>query len=94
MNPWVYGELVVLALAVSGLICLAMRQKNLAIQTLLGGQNRISEIRRRTIIGLEHENAELKAMLRAHEAQMVQLARRIERYESSNKQPLDERTRN
>ena len=94
MNPWVYGELVVLALAVSGLICLAMRQKNLAIQTQLGGQNRISEIRRRTIIGLEHKNAELKTMLRAHEAQMVQLTRRIERYESSNKQPLDERTRN
>lgn len=35
MESWVYGELVVIALAVSGLICRAMQQKNLTIQALL-----------------------------------------------------------
>lgn len=78
MEPWVYGELVVLTLAVSGLIFRVMQQKNLAIQTLLNGQTQICELRRRTIIGLEQENAELKAMLRAHEAELVQRSRRIE----------------
>ncbi len=94
MEPWVYGELVVLALAVSGLICWVMQQKNLAIQTLLSGQIQISELRRRTIIGLEHENAELKAMLRAHEAQLIQLSRRIDVSESDNERVLAVRTRN
>lgn len=94
MEPWFYGELVVLALAVSGLICLVMRQKNLAIQTLLSGQAQINELRRRTIIGLEHENAELKAMLRAHQAELIQLSRRIDVSESSNEQALAGRTRN
>ncbi|EPZ8364327.1 hypothetical protein ACXW0W_005231 [Pseudomonas aeruginosa] len=55
-----------------------MHQNILVIQTLLSGQTQISELRLRTIIGLEHENAELKAMLRAHEAQLIQLSRRIE----------------
>lgn len=90
MEPWVYGELVILALAVSGLICLIMQQKNLAIHALLVGQTHISELRRRTIIGLEHENAELKAMLRAHEAQLLQLSKRIE----SNEYTLASQTRN
>lgn len=90
MEPWVYGELVILALAVSGLICLAMQQKNLAIHALLAGQTQISELRRRTIIGLEHENTELKAMLRAHEAQLIQLSKRIE----SNEHALASQTRN
>lgn len=94
MEPWVYGELVVLALAVSGLICRVMQQKNLAIQTLLSGQTQISELRRRTIIGLEHENVELKAMLRAHEAQLIQLSRRIDLSESDNERVLAVRTRN
>src|SRR3990167_7324474 len=90
MEPWVYGELVILALAVSGLICLVMQQKNLAVHALLTGQTQISELRRRTIIGLEHENAELKAMLRAHEAQLLQLSKRIE----SNEYALARQTRN
>ena len=94
MEPWVYGELVVLAVAISGLICLVMRQTNLAIQTLLNGQTQISELRLRTIIGLEHENAELKAMLRAHEAELIQLSRRIDVSESGNEQALAGRTRN
>jgi hypothetical protein len=47
MEPWVYGELVVLVVAVSGLICRVMQQRNLAIQTLLNGQTQISELRRR-----------------------------------------------
>ncbi|GGH96297.1 hypothetical protein [Pseudomonas fluvialis] len=94
MEPWVYGELVVLAVAISGLICLVMRQKNLAIQNLLNGQTQISELRLRTIIGLEHENAELKAMLRAHEAELIQLSRRIDVSESGNEQALAGRTRN
>jgi len=71
-----------------------MQQKNLAIQTLLSGQTQISELRRRTIIGLEHENAELKAMLRAHEAQLIQLSRRIDVSESDNERVLAVRTRN
>lgn len=94
MEPWVYGELVVLALAVSGLIFLVMRQKNLAIQTLLSGHAQISELRRRTIIGLEHENAELKAMLGAHEAELIQLSRRIDVSEPGNEHALAGRTRN
>lgn len=73
-----YGELVVLAFVVAALTCIAMQQSNRTIQTLLRGQCRISELRRRTILRLEHENAELKSMLRAHEAQLMQLARRIE----------------
>jgi len=71
-----------------------MQQKNLAIQTLLSGQTQISELRRRTIIGLEHENAELKAMLRAHEAQLILLSKRIEVSESDNERVLAVRTRN
>lgn len=94
MEPWVYGELVVLAVVISGLICLVMRQKNLAIQNLLNGQTQISELRLRTIIGLEHENAELKAMLRAHEAQLILLSKRIEVSESDNERVLAVRTRN
>jgi hypothetical protein len=47
-----------------------------------------------TIIGLEHENAELKAMLRAHEAQLIQLSRRIDVSESDNERVLAVRTRN
>lgn len=65
-----------------------MHQNILAIQTLLSGQTQISELRLRTIIGLEHENAELKAMLRAHEAQLIQLSRRIEVSESGNERAL------
>ncbi len=70
-----------------------MHQNILVIQTLLSGQTQISELRLRTIIGLEHENAELKAMLRAHEAQLIQLSRRIEVSESGNEQALAVQTR-
>ncbi|ALY90028.1 MULTISPECIES: hypothetical protein [Pseudomonas] len=70
-----------------------MHQNILAIQTLLSGQTQISELRLRTIIGLEHENAELKAMLRAHEAQLIQLSRRIEVSESGNERALAVQTR-
>lgn len=84
MEPWVHGELAVLTLVFQGLIFLVMQQKNLVIQKLLRGQAHISELRRRTIIGLEHENAELKAMLRAHEALLIQLSRRIDVSESSS----------
>ncbi|MCY1304914.1 hypothetical protein D9M70_546890 [compost metagenome] len=55
-----------------------MQRKNRATQALLGGQTQISELLRHTIIRLEHENAELKAMLRAHKAQVEQLSRRLE----------------
>jgi len=94
MESWVYGELVVLTLAVSGLICRAMQQKNLTIQALLSDQTQISELHRRTIIGREHENAELKAMLRAHDAQLIQLSRRINVSESDNERALAMWTRN
>jgi len=94
MEPWLYGEIVILSLAVSGLIGLVMQQKNLAIQTLLSGQAQVSELRRCTIIGLEHENAELKAMLRAHEAQLIQLSKSIDVSESDYERALALRTRN
>ena len=71
-----------------------MQQKNLAIQTLLSGQTQISELRRRTIIGMEHENAELKAILRAHVAQLRQLSRRIDVSKSDYERALAVRTRN
>ncbi len=70
-----------------------MHQNILVIQTLLSGQTQISELRLRTIIGLEHENAELKAMLRAHEAQLIQLSRRIEVSESGTERALAVQTR-
>ena len=78
MDPWVYGELAVLSLMVFGLFGIAMVQKNRANQVLLTGQTQISELRRNTIIRLEHENAELRSMLRAHEGQVTHLSRLLE----------------
>lgn len=85
MELWAYGELVVIALTVSGLFSLAMQQKSQALQVLLRGQTQISELRRRTIQSLEYENAELNVMLRTQEARLRRLASRIEVRKPSNK---------
>lgn len=78
MDQWVYGELAVLSHMVFGLFGIAMAQKNRANQVLIAGQTQISELRRHTIIRLEHENAELKSMLRAHKGQVAHLSRLLE----------------